>query len=137
MSAPVTRPRQSTGLLRWVLLGVGWASVGLGLVGAFLPLLPTTPFLLLAAACFLRTSPELNRRMLEHDRLGPYLVQWRRDRSLPPGAKPRALFVVLFTFSLSIYLVDGTPLRVALAIVGVVLLVFLALLRTASPPRDP
>src|SRR5262245_46879620 len=63
--------------MRIVWLVAGWLAMGLGLAGVFLPLLPTTPFLLLAAACFVRSSPRLHARLLAHPRLGPFLEQWR------------------------------------------------------------
>jgi len=61
--------------------------VGLGLVGAFLPLLPTTPFLLLALACFARSSPSVHDWLINHRTLGPYIIDWERDRSIPLSAK--------------------------------------------------
>ena len=62
-------------ILRYVLLAIGWLSVALGVIGIFLPVLPTTPFLLLAAACFARSSPRFYQWLVEHPRLGP----WIRD----------------------------------------------------------
>ena len=123
-------PRRTAGTV--LLLALGWVCVALGVLGVPLPLLPTTPFLLVAAACFLRASPRLHRRLTEHPRLGPYLVQWQRDRSVPRGAKVRALVVVGASFSLSIWLVDATALRIALFVIGLVLVVFLCSLRTAG-----
>ena len=106
--------------------------MGLAVAGAILPLLPTTPFLLLAAACFARSSPELHRRLLANERLGPYLRQWQEDRSVPRGAKRRAYLLVVATFALSIFLVDATWQRVLLGGLGAALLGFLSLLRTGE-----
>jgi len=119
------------GPLRWVLAGIGWLTLGLAIAGVFLPLLPTTPFLLLAAACFLRSSPKLHRRMLADPRFGPYLEQWQRDRSIPAGAKRRAYLLVVVTFGISIAFVDATGLRVFLGVLGVGVLGLLFFLRTA------
>lgn len=114
-----------------LLNAVGWIALGLGVAGIPLPLLPTTPFLLLAAACFLRSSPRLHRRLLEHQRLGPYLRQWQYDRSVPPGAKLRAYALVVVSFGVSIAFVEGAGLRILLLVLGIALLAFLARLRTA------
>lgn len=60
-------------ILRYALLAIGWLSVVLGVIGIFVPVLPTTPFLLLAAACFARSSPRFYRWLVEHPRLGPWI----------------------------------------------------------------
>jgi len=132
-------------MLRWLLLGIGVLATVLGTVGAFLPILPTTPFLLIAAACFARSSARFHRRLLANRVFGPYLAQWQRDRSVPRAAKRKAYGLVLATFALSILLVRGTTPRVGLAILGLSLLVFLRWLPTtaprpssaAAPPEEP
>lgn len=117
---------------RALLLATGWLAMALGLLGVFLPLLPTTPFLLLAAACFLRSSPAMHARLMAHPRLGPFLEQWGRDRSIPRKAKRRAYVLVVACFALSIALVDALAVRVFLAVLMAALLVFLARLRTSA-----
>lgn len=116
--------------MRLLLLIAGWLCMALALIGVALPLLPTTPFLLLAAACFVRSSPRLHARLLAHPRLGPFLDQWRRERSIPLAAKRRAYLLVSASFVLSIALVQGPGPRIALAALGLGLLVFLHRLRT-------
>lgn len=69
--------------VRWLLLVAGIVATALGVVGAFLPVLPTTPFLLLAAACFARASPKLDRRLTESKTFGPMIVEWRTHRAIP------------------------------------------------------
>lgn len=66
---------------------LGALSLLLGLVGIFVPLLPTTPFLLLAAALWVRSSPRLYAWLLAHRRLGPYIRQFRENRAIPLRAK--------------------------------------------------
>jgi len=68
-------------------MGAGWFFVAAGVVGIFLPLLPTTPFLLLAAACFPRSSEELHSGLLNHPRFGNFVGNWERHRVIPKRAK--------------------------------------------------
>ncbi|WP_448585006.1 YbaN family protein [Thermaurantiacus sp.] len=73
--------------VRLAFLALGVSALVLGLVGVALPLLPTTPFLILAAAAFARSSPRLEGWLLAHPRLGPPLVAWRLNRAIPRPAK--------------------------------------------------
>jgi len=125
------KPRRNA-LSRVLPVTGGWAFTGLALAGVVLPLRPTTPFLLLAAACFRRSSPRLHRRLTENRRLGPFIRQWQRDRSVPRGAKWRAYLVIIATFGVSILLVDVLWVRLVLVGLACALIVFLALLRTAN-----
>jgi uncharacterized membrane protein YbaN (DUF454 family) len=77
--------------MRRVYLVLGFAFVALGFVGAFLPVLPTTPFLILAAACFARSSPRLESWLLSHRRFGPSLRAWREHSAIPRKAKMMSL----------------------------------------------
>ncbi|MEM7268069.1 MAG: YbaN family protein [Pseudomonadota bacterium] len=63
--------------MRLFWLGLGWLAVGLGAIGAVLPLLPTVPFLLLAAFCFARSSDRFHKWLVEHPRFGPPIQDWR------------------------------------------------------------
>jgi uncharacterized membrane protein YbaN (DUF454 family) len=119
-----------TGLARWCLLVIGLLFTALGTVGAFLPVLPTTPFLLLALACFERSSPAFHRRLLGNRLFGHYLAQWKHDRTVPREAKRKAYGLVVVSFALSISLVDATWLRATLAGVCVALIGLLAWLPT-------
>ena len=68
-------------------LAGGLTAVGLGVVGAFLPIMPTVPFLLLAAFCFSRSHPEWERRLLEHPTYGPGLLDWRERKAIRRRSK--------------------------------------------------
>ncbi len=118
--------------VRAVCAVVGTVALAFGLVGIVLPILPTTPFLLLAAACYARASTRLYGWLLGQPALGPIIAEWRRSRSLPPGVKGRALVVVVITFGVSILLVDQLVLRVGLAMTALVLLAFLSRIPTRA-----
>lgn len=74
--------------------GLGLLSLAVGLVGIVVPLLPTTPLLLLSAFCFARGSPRLNRWLNEHPRLGPPLEQWRRHGAISARGKRNAILAM-------------------------------------------
>lgn len=83
----------------WLLLGL--AATGCGIAGAVLPLVPTTPFLLLAAVCFARSSPRLHAWLMSHPRFGPLIDNWQRHRAIGRGAKRAALAVMAFALAMS------------------------------------
>lgn len=89
--------RQS--VINLLLKVLGAAFVALGFAGIFLPLLPTTPFLLLAAGCFARSSPAFHHWLVNHRLLGPYIRDWERDRSIPMTAKITAVAMMAASFS--------------------------------------
>ncbi|MFM2056591.1 MAG: hypothetical protein RLY71_976 [Pseudomonadota bacterium] len=80
----------------WLWLLAGWISLALGVIGIFLPLLPTTPFVLLAAACFSRGSERCERWLLDHPRFGPLVRDWRTNRAVPLRAKQLAVLMMSF-----------------------------------------
>lgn len=77
--------------MRHLFLAAGGLFVALGFIGIFLPVLPTTPFLIVAAACFARSSPRLENWLLDHPRFGPLLRQWRERGAIPRKAKLMSL----------------------------------------------
>lgn len=80
----------------------GWIFLGLGVIGIFLPLLPTTPFLLLTAFCFSRSSEKWHRWLINQPHLGPFILDWQLHGVIRPRAKILAtsLMVPLVTLSL-------------------------------------
>ncbi|MCZ4321798.1 YbaN family protein [Pseudomonas anguilliseptica] len=91
--------------LRYVLLAIGWLSVALGVVGIFLPVLPTTPFLLLAAACFMRSSKRFYLWLVNHRQLGPWIVDYLEGQGIPLKGKVYAIGLMWLSIGLSCYLV--------------------------------
>jgi len=101
----VTENNQKNPFVTWVLIIIGWASVLLGVIGIFLPLLPTTPFLLLAAACFVRSSPKFHHWLVNHPKLGKYILHYLSGEGIPKRAKIMAISMIWTTMSLSAWLV--------------------------------
>ncbi len=83
----------------WLLLGL--ASTGCGIVGAVLPLLPTTPFLLVAAYAFARSSPRLHAWLLGHSQFGPLIRNWQAHGAIARSIKTTAIIVMLGALGLS------------------------------------
>ena len=78
-------------MTRPLYLAGGLVSLGLGAIGAFLPIVPTVPFLLLAAFCFARSNPEWEARLLDHPQYGAQLRDWRERRAISRPAKLAAV----------------------------------------------
>ncbi|MFP1725672.1 DUF454 family protein [Lonsdalea quercina] len=112
-------------MYRVVLIVLGWIAVVLATLGVVLPLLPTTPFLLLAAWCFARSSPRFHHWLLHRSWFGGYLRHWQQHRALPPGVKVKALVVIVATFALSIWMVNIPWVRGLLLVVMACLLIFM------------
>lgn len=91
-------------IIRALWFALGWASLALGFIGAFLPLLPTTPFVLLAAFCFARSSPRLHSWLAHHPTFGPMTEAWARHGAIPRGAKRLAVAMMAGAFALSLAL---------------------------------
>lgn len=110
---------------RIILIIIGWLAVVLATLGVVLPLLPTTPFLLLAAWCFAHSSPRFHHWLLYRSWFGSYIRHWQDHRALPPGAKPRALIFIVLTFAVSLYMVNILWVRLLLLVMMCALLFFM------------
>lgn len=95
--------------MRFVYIAIGCVMVALGVIGIFLPVLPTTPFLLVAVWAFARSSPRLEAWLIDHPKLGPPLRDWRERGAIPSRAK--AIAVTAMTASLVyVMLMPSIPL---------------------------
>jgi uncharacterized membrane protein YbaN (DUF454 family) len=108
-------------------------SLALAAAGVFLPLLPTTPFLLLASWCFLRGSPAAHRWMHSHPRFGPYLSAYEEGRGIPLRAKVAALALMWASIGAAIAFVDVAWARVGMAAVAAGVTIYLLTLPTLRP----
>ncbi|MCI0639015.1 MAG: YbaN family protein [Gemmataceae bacterium] len=131
-----TLPAVAHGPRRWLYVGLGCFFVGLGGVGVFLPILPTTPFLLLASFFFFRSSPRLNRWLLRSRLFGPFLRDWQRHRAVSRRVKFTALTMIVLAVAGSAYFGDlSLPwilVLCALALIGIIVVLRLPVL----PPRS-
>jgi uncharacterized protein len=122
--------------LRLLFLLLGCLCVALGIAGAFLPLLPTTPFMLLAAACFARASTRFYNWLLNTRTFGPSILEWRRHRSIRYRTKLTAIATMAATLTISVVLVIEQPwLQGTLAVLGVLLATWMYRLPSRDAPR--
>lgn len=131
-------PLAASPLLRGLFWIAGSLALLLGLAGLFLPVLPTTPFILLAAACYARASRRLHDRLLAHPAFGPVIREWQAHRSLPYRTKRIAIALMSVSITVSIIVVRQHPwLPWLLAMIGVAAGGWLWRIpsRDAPPPR--
>ncbi|WP_434572566.1 YbaN family protein [Pseudomonas sp. Z1-14] len=121
-------------ILRYALLAIGWLSVVLGVIGIFIPVLPTTPFLLLAAACFARSSPRFYRWLVEHPRLGPWIGDYLSGNGIPLKGKVYAIGLMWASILLSCYLVPLPWARVFMLTSAVLVTVYILRQKTLRKP---
>lgn len=128
--------RHGSPLVRALYLCLGTACVALGAIGLLMPVLPTTPFLLVAAACYARASPRFYNALLNHPSFGPLIVEWRRYRSIPWRVKLIAISLMSATLATSIhFFVEYPPLKVALAFLGIMLAIWLYRIPSRDRPQ--
>ena len=121
--------------VRYTLLAIGWLSVLLGVIGIFVPVLPTTPFLLLAAACFVRSSRRFYLWLVEHPRLGPWIRDYLEGNGIPLKGKVYAIGLMWASIGLSCYLVP-MPWARAFMLTSAVLVTLYILRQKTLPARD-
>lgn len=120
--------------VRAVFIGLGFASLGVGVVGIFLPLIPTTGPVLLAGFFFARSSERFNNWLLAHPRFGPMVRDYQAGLGIPLRAKLLAVGMIGLTFAISIaFVVESTGWRVTLATLAVAIVAFIV----SRPTRRP
>lgn len=127
------RCRSRRKAVQWCLTGAGMVSTGLAVLGIFLPLIPTVPLLLLAAACFARSSERFHRRLLDHSRLGPIIRPYLAGVGIPRRAKTTAIILIWLTIPASALYIPIFWVRVLLIAIAASVTVYLLRLPTLKP----
>jgi uncharacterized protein len=120
--------------LRKILLIIsGFFFVGLAALGLFLPLLPTTPFLLVAAACFIRSSRRLYLWLINHRVFGAYIRNYLRYKAITPKAKIISILLIWITISYSaLCVIENIPLRIVLFLLALSMSLRILLYKTLT-----
>ena len=113
-------------LIRSMYLAAGFIALTLGAIGVILPILPTTPFVLLAAACFARGSERFHTKLMTNRYTGPVILEWRLHRSITRKTKRLAYIMTALSFSVSILIVPEMWQKIMLLTIASILAFFLA-----------
>lgn len=104
-----------------ILMTLGSISLVLGFIGVFLPVIPTTPFVLVSLACFMNTSEKMHHFVMTNKHLGPYARAYANGEGIPKRAKLKAVFLIWITIGFSvIFVLDKLPLRLMLLIIATI-----------------
>jgi uncharacterized membrane protein YbaN (DUF454 family) len=123
-----------TGVKKGLLIACGWFFIALGAIGVVLPILPTTPFLILALGCFAKSSPRFHQMLLNNRWFGPALQEWEATHRMSRQTKKRSTFMIIVTFSISILILSGRPyLQLMLICCAAILLFFLWRVKETPP----
>jgi uncharacterized protein len=120
--------------LKLLLSALGCACLVLGAIGIFLPILPTTPFVLLAAWCFSRSSEQFHNWLINHKQLGTIIKAWQSESGIPPQACYKAIAMTWLGLSLSMLIIAKLWAVVLLCSIGLVLSLYL--LRMRKPQTE-
>ena len=125
-------------LKQGLLLSLGWLSVVLGVVGIFLPIMPTTPFILLAAWCFAQSSPRFHHWLRNHKHLGLIVRSWEDGNGIPRKVRNRVIFLLWFSLCFSTFILRIWWVGLIFFSVGVGVTIYLMsqpILEVEEPPE--
>ena len=124
-------------VFKTIYLLAGLLSLLLGLIGAFLPILPTVPFILLAAFCFARGYPPLYHWLRDRSLFASVLQDWERERAVSRSAKRKALTMIALSFALALYFAPSVWLKLLLLLIGFSVATFMATRPEPSVSANP
>ncbi|MDM8540257.1 YbaN family protein [Desulfococcaceae bacterium HSG9] len=116
-----------------LLIILGWFFVILGAIGVILPILPTTPFLIVALAFFSKSSPRFHQMLLNNVWFGPTLKQWEDKKTLSRKIKYKAFLLIIITFSISVAILDS-KIQLQLLLVGIAIILLFFIWRIKEDP---
>lgn len=117
--------------IRILLIAAGWLNVGLGIIGIFLPVMPTTVFFLIAAACFAKSSEKFYWWLLNNKQFGKLIRDFREKRGMPLKSKVIAVSVLLIVIGYSAFFaVDSLIVKILLLMIGISVSIYLISLNT-------
>ena len=119
-----------------LLIVAGVVSLTLGGIGVFLPLLPTTPFVLLAAGCFAGSSPAMHRWLCRSRFFGEYIENYRTNAGVSKSVKVRAIVFLWAGLALSAVAVHKPIVRIILAVVGICVSTHLLMMKTKEETEE-
>ena len=129
--------RKLSSLKKMMFIAAGTISLGFGAVGVFLPILPTTPFLLLSAACYYKGSERMHRWLLSNKLFGSYIRNYKEGKGISLTAKILTLFLLWITiFFSAFYMIRNFPIQIvlfAIAIAVTIHVITLPTFRKAHP----
>ncbi len=109
-----------------LMIALGWFFVILGIIGALLPIMPTTVFLIIALGLFSKSSPRFHQMLLNNKFVGKDLKQWEQNKTMSRSSKKKATFIIFLSFGASIFILHGrVGLQLMLLSIASVLLIII------------
>ncbi|MDF2537317.1 MAG: uncharacterized protein K0S76_338 [Herbinix sp.] len=119
-------------LKKCILIFLGSVTLVLGFIGVFLPVLPTTPFLLISSFCYVRSSKRMYDWLMNHKIFGPYLYNYMTHKAISKNTKIYSIVFLWSTLMISMFLISSLHIRIFLVIIGIVVSIHLMTLKTLS-----
>lgn len=122
---------------KYILIGLGWFFVAMGIVGIFLPLMPTTIFFILAAALFARSSEKFYNWLINHPKFGKFIRDYREKRGMPLKSKIIAISMLFITIGSSAYFfTEKISIRILLIVIAIGVSAYIVSLKTIKSPNS-
>ncbi|UCB57874.1 MAG: YbaN family protein [Thermoplasmatales archaeon] len=129
--------KTSNQLLKWILITAGTIFIGIGIIGIFIPILPTTPFLLLAAACYARSSIRFYNWLMNNKLIGAYIKNYREKRGIPLKIKVFTIFLLWITILFSVFFILLISwIKIILIIIAIGVTIHILTIKTYTQKRQ-